>query len=158
MEQQVISIDVQDKPGVMTRISSLFSRRGFSVISLSVGQTHVSGVSRFTIVTEGDGKKMEQIRKQCQKIIHVLKTKQLFPKSSILREFAILKLKVESQSQHDLMHIVDFYGGRLLHSSGNQLILEFSGSDQKIDKIFTELKSFKILESIRTGKVGMKFE
>jgi len=153
---QVISIEVEDQPVVLTRISALFARRGFNIKSLSVAHTHLPGLSRFTIVTSGNNKVLEQIRKQCQKLIHVLRTQFLNPENSVLREFTIVKIERDLQKLPHLHHLVDFYGGRLLDLSENSIIVEFSGSEEKIDQIYQELQSLKVLESIRTGKVGMK--
>ena len=156
MSQQVISIEVENKPGILTKISALFSRRGFSIVSLSVGTTHKEGISRFTIVTEGNEETMEQIRKQSQKLINVLKTDRHNKIDSILREFTILKLEINDNNRSEVNHIIDFFGGRLLSLKRDNVIVEFSGSDDKINSIFSELKNVRIIESIRTGKVGMK--
>ena len=153
---QVISIEVEDQPGVMTRISALFARRGFNVKSLSVGHTHQENKSRFTVVTSGNNKVLEQIRKQCQKLIHVLRTDFLQPEDSVLREFAIVKIEKEEKNLPKLYHIVDFYGGLFLDWSPTSVIVEFAGSEKKIDAVFQEFEHFHVLESIRTGTVGMK--
>ncbi|MBL0691841.1 MAG: acetolactate synthase small subunit [SAR324 cluster bacterium] len=159
---QIISIEVEDKPGVMTRISALFSRRGFNIKSLSVGNTHENEISRFTIVTKGGDAVIEQIRKQCQKIINVLKVHQLQPEDCVLREFTIIKLKLVGTENTDdtkddkaIYNTLDLYGGRLLDISQQMLIVEFSGSEEKIDNIYKKLPPAQIIESIRTGKVGM---
>ena len=154
-ETQIISIEVEDKPGVMTRISSLFSRRGFNVISLSVGRTHKPGISRFTITTEGDQQVLEQIRKQCQKLIHVLKTHNLKVDRSVLREFTMVKLSNKAEHSDKIAHMIDFYGGRLLDITDNALIIEFSGSTEKITTVHQKLSELDVLESIRTGTAGM---
>ena len=161
-ERHVISLEVEDKPGVLSRISTLFSRRGFNVDSLTVGHTHVPGISRFTIVVRGDAEVLEQIRKQSQKLIQVLTATDLNPAESVMREFAIVKLAHSTKDEKgieeaiEINEIVDFYGGRMLDSGHGQLIVEFSGSEKKIEKVFEQLQSYKVLESIRTGKLGMK--
>ncbi|MGK0288679.1 MAG: acetolactate synthase-1/3 small subunit [bacterium] len=159
MEQrQTIAIEVEDKPGVLTRISSLFSRRGFNIESLTVGHTHTPGISRFTIVVKGDGKVLEQIRKQTQKLIHIVKSEELEISKSITREFTVIKLEYDRVVAPEINRVIDFYGGRMLDHFDGYLVVEFSGSEEKIDTIFHELKDTNILESIRTGKVGMKVE
>ena len=126
-EHKVISIEVEDKPGVLTRISSLFARRGFNIHSLSVANTHNEGRSRFTIVVEGNDDILEQIRKQTQKLIHVLKTDELHINNSIYREFALFKLEYTSDTSSLINEIVDFYGGRVLDVTDEVIIVEFSG-------------------------------
>jgi len=154
--KHVITLEVEDKPGVLTRISSLFSRRGFNIDSLTVGHTHRQGISRFTIVVRGDETVLEQIRKQSQKLIHIISTHSLDHERSVMREFAIVKLEYNESSSLGINQMVDLYGGRMLDSSNEILIVEFSGTQGKIDRIFKELQDFQIIESIRTGKIGMK--
>ncbi len=153
--RQVISLEVEDKPGVLSRISTLFSRRGYNVESLTVGHTHKPGISRFTIVVEGDDKVLEQIRKQSQKLIHVLTTEFLDKGDSVMREFAIVKLEYTDQNSLHINELVDLYGARMLSSLNETLIVEFSGSEKKIDMVFKELQDLPVMESIRTGKLGM---
>ncbi|MBU3916798.1 acetolactate synthase small subunit, partial [bacterium] len=153
--KQIIAIEVEDKPGVLSRISTLFSRRGYNIESLTVGHTHKAGISRFTIVVEGDDATMEQIRKQSQKLINVLTTENLEKEKSILREFAIVKCKYDMESSIAINEMVDLYGGRMLDSNNEILIVEFSGTEAKIDQVFSDLKRFTVLESLRTGKIGM---
>ncbi len=155
-QRQTITLEVEDKPGVLSRISTLFSRRGYNVDSLTVGHTHIPGVSRFTIVVQGDEAILEQIRKQSQKLIHVLRTESLEKDTSVTREFAIVKLAYTSASSAKINEMVDLYGGRMLDSRNEVLIVEFSGSEEKINRIFKELEKVKVMESLRTGKIGMR--
>jgi acetolactate synthase I/III small subunit len=155
-ERQTIAIEVEDKPGVLSRISTLFSRRGFNIESLTVGHTHIPGVSRFTIVVQGDETTLEQIRKQSQKLVHVLTTDNLKVGQSVMREFAIVKMRYDKDSSSRVNEIVDMYGARMLDSTNDVLIVEFSGSEEKINLVFDDLKELDVLESIRTGKIGMK--
>ena len=155
-DKHVITLEVEDKPGVLTRISSLFSRRGFNIDSLTVGHTHLPGISRFTIVVRGDERILEQIRKQTQKLIHIISTHSLDLKGSVMREFAIVKLEYNESSSLGINQMIDLYGARMLDSSNEIIIVEFSGSQDKIDRIFKELNEFNVIESIRTGKIGMK--
>jgi acetolactate synthase-1/3 small subunit len=155
-KRHIIAIEVEDKPGVLSRISTLFSRRGYNIDSLTVGHTHKKGISRFTIVVKGDDSTLEQIRKQSQKLIHVLTTENLQKESSVMREFAIVKLKYDDDSSKTINELVDLYGGRMLDSGNEVLIVEFSGAEDKINRIFDDLKQFTVLESLRTGKIGMR--
>ena len=153
--KRVLYVEVENKPGVLTRISSLFSRRGYNVESLTVGHTHEPGISRFTIVVDCDDLILEQIKKHCQKIIQVIKAEELKPEASIQREFSILKLRYDERTGERVNRVVDFYGARLLDSAEGTLTVEISGSEEKVDCVIEELKDVEIIESIRTGKVGM---
>jgi len=155
-ERYTIAIEVEDKPGVLSRISTLFSRRGYNIESLTVGHTHIPDVSRFTIVVQGDKSTLEQIRKQSQKLVHVLTTENLTVGTSVMREFAIVKLTYDKETSPRINEIVDLYGAKMLDSADGELIVEFSGSEEKIDLVFDDLKELEVLESIRTGKIGMK--
>lgn len=155
-KRHIIAIEVEDKPGVLSRISTLFSRRGYNIDSLTVGHTHKPGISRFTIVVKGDDEILEQIRKQSQKLISVLTTENLVKDGSVMREFAIIKLKYTKESSIRINEIVDLYGARMLDSTNEVLIVEFSGTEEKINMVFRDLKQFEIVESLRTGKIGMK--
>ena len=157
MEQKhIFSVEVEDKPMVLVRIASLFSRRGFNIDSLTVANTNKKGISRFTIVIYGDNKTLEQVRKQTQKIIHVLTTSELRIEDSVVREFAILKLDYNEKNAAKINHTVDFYGARMLDFSEDVLMVEVSGSTEKVDSIIQELGEKIILESMRTGKTGLK--
>jgi len=173
-QRHVIAMEVEDKPGVLTRISSLFSRRGFNVESLTVGHTHKPGISRFTVVVLGEEKELEQIRKQSQKLIHVLKTCHVVDKDTltefeleqigmkvkhgVMRELAIVKVHYDEQSSRPINHIVERFSARMLHWSGYDLLLEFSGTEEKIDAVFEELENVTVLESVRSGKIAMSVE
>ncbi|OGG94279.1 MAG: acetolactate synthase small subunit [Candidatus Lambdaproteobacteria bacterium RIFOXYD2_FULL_50_16] len=175
--RHVIALEVEDKPGVLTRISALFSRRGFNVESLTVGHTHQPGVSRFTIVVRAGEAELEQIRKQTQKLVHVLKTYHVLDREvepdermkaimaasnqvqhAVMREMALVKVHYDAQSSRQINHVVEVFSARMLHWSGKDLVLEFSGTEAKIDAVFKELDSVSVLESVRTGKVAMSIE
>ncbi|MBU2645505.1 acetolactate synthase small subunit [bacterium] len=155
-KKHIIAIEVEDIPGVLSRISTLFSRRGYNIDSLTVGRTHKDGISRFTIVVRGDDTVLEQIRKQSQKLIHILTTEHLDRKNAVMREFAIVKLVYDIESSAGINALVDLYGARMLNSLDEVLVVEFSGTEEKIDLVFEDLQSFVVLESIRTGKIGMR--
>jgi len=154
--RHIIAIEVEDKPGVLSRISTLFSRRGYNIDSLTVGHTHKPGISRFTIVVQGDDAILEQIRKQSQKLVQVLTTENLHKADSVTREFALVKLEYDKQSSARINEIVDLYGARMLDSTDGILVVEFSGTEEKIDRVFDDLSQCVVLESLRTGKIGMR--
>jgi len=155
-KRHIIAIEVEDIPGVLSRISTLFSRRGYNIDSLTVGNTHKPGISRFTIVVRGDDTVLEQIRKQSQKLVHVLTTEYLMRDNAITREFAIVKLVYDKKTAIGINELVDLYGARMLSSTDEVLVVEFSGTEEKINLVFEDLKAFEVLESLRTGKIGMR--
>lgn len=155
-KQYILSIEVEDKPMVLTRISSLVARRGFNIDSMTVANTNKKGISRFTIVMQGNEKTLEQIRKQTQKIIHVLTTSELCEEDAVIRELAILKLHYLPKNTKKINHIIDFYGARMLDSTEDVFMIEVSGTTEKIDTIIKKLGKDIILESIRTGKMGLR--
>lgn len=151
----ILAIEVEDKPGVMTRISSLFSRRGFNVESLTVGHTQQVGVSRFTIVVYGDEKELEQIRKQSQKLIHVLKTSHLEPEQAILRELALVKIEAKEEYSSQFFQLVDEFKARLLDHSDGCWVVEVSGHEKRISQFFEQISGMQILEALRSGQIGV---
>ncbi len=156
--KHTISILCDDIPGVMTRVSGLFSRRGFNIESLSVGHTEVSGKSRFTIVVKGDDRVLEQVRKQLQKLIHVIKAWDIKQDDAVEREHALIKIKLEDVKKHELLQIITAAQARIVDSSGPIWILEVTGDTRSVDNAFNLLNDYNILESIRTGKIAIERE
>jgi acetolactate synthase I/III small subunit len=154
--RHTISILCDDTPGVMTRVSGLFSRRGFNIESLSVGHTELPGKSRFTIVVKGDDSVLEQVRKQLQKLVHVIKAWDIKAGDSVEREHALLKVQVEDRRRAELLQIVTAAQARIIDSSGSIWILEVTGDTVSVDNAFNLFKDYHILESIRTGKIALE--
>jgi acetolactate synthase-1/3 small subunit len=154
--RHTISVLCDDTPGVMTRISGLFSRRGFNIESLSVGHTEVSGKSRFTIVTTGDDQVLEQVRKQLQKLIHVIKAWDIKKEEAVEREHALLKIEVEDHRRMELLQIITAVQARIVDSSGMIWILEVTGDTSSVDSAFNLFKDYRVVESIRTGKIALE--
>lgn len=153
-----ISILCDDHPGVMTRISGLFSRRGFNIESLTVGHTEKPGKSRFTIVVRGDDSVLEQVRKQLQKLVHVIKVWDISREEAVEREHALVKVEVPNNIRGELLQIVTAIQARIIDSSSNIWILEITGDTKTVNNAFTLLGNYKIIESIRTGKISLKRE
>lgn len=151
-----ISILCDDIPGVMTRISGLFSRRGFNIESLTVGHTERPGKSRFTIVVEGDNRVLEQVRKQLQKLVHVIKVWDLDHERILEREHALVKVEVHEQDRANLLQIITVLQARILNSSGSIWVLEITGDSKSVDSAINLLSQYTILESIRTGKIALE--
>lgn len=151
-----ISILCDDQPGVMTRISGLFSRRGFNIESLTVGHTELPGKSRFTIVVTGDDTVLEQVRKQLQKIVHVIKVWDIKNSEAVEREHALIKIEVPAESRSDILQIITALQARIIDSNGDIWILEVTGDTNAVNNAFNLLGDYKIVESLRTGKISLK--
>lgn len=154
--KHTISILCDNEPGVMTRISGLFSRRGFNIESLSVGTTEQTGKSRFTIVVQGDDGVLEQVRKQLQKLVHVIKVWDIKQEEIIEREHALVKIEVPGEKRSEILQILGVVDGRILDSSGNIWIVEVTGSTSAVDSAINLLTDYNIVESIRTGRIALE--
>lgn len=153
--QRMLSILVEDTPGVLARIGGLFYRRGYNITSLSVGQTEIPGKSRFTITFQGDEAIAEQIRKQAQKLINVIRTSEHTYQNSELREYALIKVNFTEENKTEIYHLVDFFKGKIIDIYESVAIIEISEEEYRIDKLMDRLSSYGIIESLRTGKVVM---
>lgn len=154
--KHTISILCEDKPGVLNRISSLFSRRGFNIESLSVGHTDLPGKSRFTIVVQGDDRVLEQVRKQLQKLVHVIKVWDIKPEDGVEREHALVKIEIDEAKRAELLQIITAVQARIIDSAKSIWTLEITGDTTMVDNALNLFKNYNILESIRTGKIALE--
>ncbi|MHC1572328.1 MAG: acetolactate synthase small subunit [Methanosarcinales archaeon] len=155
MKRHTLAVLVENKPGVLARISGLFSRRGFNIESLAVGVTENVDISRITIVVSGDDAVLEQVKKQLNKLIDVIHIAELAPNSSVSRELALIKVGVDATTRSMVMQIVDVFRARIIDVSTDSLIVEVTGSKGKIASIQRLLSQFGIKEMVRTGKVAL---
>jgi acetolactate synthase I/III small subunit len=155
-QKHTISILCNDTPGVLARIAGLFSRRGFNIESLSVGNTEIRGKSRFTIVVGGDERVLEQVRKQLQKLVHVIKAWDIKREEAIEREHALIKIEVETARKTELLQIITAVQARIISSHGSLWTLEITGDPSDVDNAFNLFKDYTILESIRTGRIALE--
>ncbi|MDH7597438.1 MAG: acetolactate synthase small subunit [Methanothrix sp.] len=153
--KHTIAVIVENKPGVLTRISGLFSRRGFNIESLSVGATDNPAYSRMTISVEGDDVVLEQVVKQLSKLINVIRVSRLDPEESVERELAIIKVSANKDTRSEIMQIVSVFRARIIDVSPRSLIIEVTGDEKKVDALQHMLRQFGIKEMARTGKVSM---
>lgn len=151
--EHIISIVVDDTPGVLTRISSLFSRRGFNIESLSVGHIEIKNKSRFTIVVNGDSNVLEQVRKQLQKLVHVIKVWDIKKEDVIEREHALIKMIIAETQRSEILQIITAVQAKIVDSFGDIWILEVTGDTGTVDNAFNLFRDYHIIESIRTGKI-----
>lgn len=159
MESHIISVIVENRFGVLARISGLFSARGYNIDSLCVAETEDPTVSRMTIVVKGDEKILEQIYKQLNKLIDVIKVIDLTKEEHIERELALIKVNTPSfNERQEVMQLVSIFRGKIVDVGKKTLTIEISGSGNKIKAILDLLKGFGIKEIIRTGKIAITRE
>jgi len=149
---KVISVLVENKPGVLHLIANLFRRRNFNIESITVGPTEQPGVARMTLTVNEDEKTIDQVVKQVAKQIDVLKVSELESGNFVMRELSLIKVKVkDSKERSDIINFVDVFRGRIIDVSTDSLTIEITGTPDKIDAFLNLMKSFGILELARTG-------
>jgi acetolactate synthase-1/3 small subunit len=154
--KHTIAILVKDHPGVLARVSSLFNRRRFNIESIAAGHSEKKGVTRITIVTEGDDAVLEQINKQLNKLVDVLRVKDLPRESSVERELALIKVSTKSVDERsEIMQLVDTFRGHIVDIDKQSLTIEITGTEEKINAQLKLLETFGILEIARTGKISL---
>ncbi len=154
-ETHTIAVLVENKFGVLAKVASLFSARGYNIDSLCVGVTQDPSVSRITLVTRGDEKILEQIRKHLSKLIDTFKVMDMGESESVEREMILIKVSAPKSSRPDIFQIVDVFRGRVVDVSSNTMTTEVTGDEGKIQAILNLLHPFGIKEIARTGKVAL---
>ena len=153
--KHTISVLVENRFGVLARISGLFSSRGFNIDSLAVGETEDPTVSRMTIVVDGDEKILEQVTKQLNKLIDVIKVLDLTGEDFIDRELILLKIHVTPSTRSEILQIVDIFQARIIDVKPVAVTIEVTGNEHKIKSILDLLKGFGIKEMVRTGRIAI---
>ena len=156
LAKHILSVLVENHPGVLSRVSGLFSRRGFNIDSLAVGITEDDNVSRMTIVVDGDDYVVEQVSKQLNKLIDVIKIKQLDKGDSVSRELALIKVCADANSRSEIIQIVEIFRGKIVDVSKNTLTVEISGPVEKIQALEDMVRPFGIKETVRTGTIAIE--
>jgi len=146
---------VEDKPGVLNRMASLFRRRGFNIDSIAVGHSEMPHLSRMTIVVNGTTTIVEQVRKQLDKVIDVVRVSNITSTDLITRELALIKVKATSSTRSEIMQIVDIFRANIVDVSSDSVTVEVTGDEGKIDSLFNLLRGFGIKELARTGCIAM---
>ncbi len=146
---------VEDKPGVLNRIASLFRRRGFNIDSIAVGHSEVAHLSRVTIVVSGSNAMVEQVRKQLDKLIDVVRVSDITANDITVRELALIKVKAASASRSEIIEIADIFRANIVDVASDSLTVEITGDEDKIGSILKLLKGFGIKEIARTGRIAM---
>jgi acetolactate synthase-1/3 small subunit len=146
---------VEDRPGVLNRVSSLFRRRNFNIESIAVGHSEQPGLSRMTIVVDGATTAVEQVRKQLDKVIEVVKVIDISEEPIVARELALIKVHATSSTRSEIIEIVDIFRANIIDVAPGSLIVEVTGDEDKIDSLYNLLKRFGVKELSRTGKIAM---
>ncbi len=152
---QILVALVEDHPGVLHRISSLFSRRRFNIISLSIGQTERKGISRMTVVVDSSSTNVEQVTKQMYKIVNVLKVSNVTKDATVIRETALIKISATKSTRTEILQIVEIFRGKVVDVTLDSLIVEMSSKPDKINSFVDLVSSFGIKELVRTGATIM---
>ena len=153
--RHTLSVLVEDKPGVLARVASLFSRRGFNITSLAVGPTEHPTVSRMTIVVEVEGLPLEQVTKQLNKLVNVLKIVELDPAASVQRELLLVKVKADLSTRSHVLETVQLFRAKVVDVASDAVTIEATGTADKLDALIRVLEPFGIRELVQSGLVAV---
>ena len=154
MSERILSVLVEDKPGVLARVASTISRRGFNINSLSVGPTHIEGRSKMTIVTELDA--VEQVKKQLNKLVNVIKIVELDPDMTIETEVLLLKVSINKDSQTSVIEKASLSGANSVDVGQDYAVFELTGSSKELNKFEDLMKPFGIIEMVKGGRIAIQ--
>ena len=155
MSRHVLSLLVEDKPGLLTRVAGLFARRGFNIESLAVGPTEMRGLSRITVVVDQDDVLLEQVTKQLNKLVNVIKVVELDAASSVQREHVLIKVRADNQSRSHVLEAVNLFRARVVDVVPDALTIEVTGDSGKIDAFLKVLEQYGIKEIAQSGLIAM---
>jgi len=146
---------VENKPGVLNRVASLFRRRGFNIESIAVGPSETPHLSRMTIVVDGTMTMVEQVRKQLDKVIDAVRVSDITEEDIVARELALIKVKATATTRSEIIQIVDIFRANIVDVASDSLTVEVTGDEDKIDSLTNLLRGFGIKELARTGRIAM---
>ncbi|MBD5396312.1 MAG: acetolactate synthase small subunit [Lachnospiraceae bacterium] len=155
MRRKVFQLLVDNTSGVLSRISGLFSRRGYNIESITAGVTADPRFTRITIVTSGDDEILDQIEKQVSKLVDVRDIKALDPENSVYRELALIKVRTNNEQRQGVISVADIFRAKIIDVASDSLIVELTGDQTKIDAFISLLDGYEILELARTGIAGL---
>lgn len=153
--KHVLSILVENKPGVLTRVAGLFARRAFNIDTLAVGPTDDPSISRITLTLDGAVHPIDQVTKQLHKLVNVLKIRDLEPEETLARELALFKLAVDGTARGEVLQLCGIFGGRVVDVAKRSLVVELTGSDDKIEAFEALVRPFGLIEMTRTGEIAI---
>jgi len=159
LKSHVISTLVENKPGVLQKVASLFTRRGFNIESITVGESETKGLATMVIISKGDEKVLEQITKQLNKLIDVIKVVDLDPNHSVKRELALIKVKADSEkTRSEIIQHANIFRGKVIDMGPSTLTIEITGDPNKINALISLLQNFGIKKIVRTGPTAISRE
>jgi acetolactate synthase-1/3 small subunit len=153
--KHILSILVENKPGVLTRVAGLFARRAFNIDTLAVGPTDDPSISRITLTLDGAVHPIDQVTKQLHKLINVLKIRDLEPEETLARELALFKLAVDGTQRAEVLQLCEIFGGRVVDVAKRSLVVELTGTDEKIEAFEALVRPFGLIEMARTGEIAI---
>lgn len=153
--KRILTILVEDRPGVLTRVAGLFSRRGYNIQNIAVGRTMESGISRMSVTVEAEPVTVEQIVKQLNKLVNVLKVSDLTDETSVERELMLIKVKAEPGKRGEIQQMAATFRAKIVDISPDSMIVEVTGEDQKLQAFLLMMQEFGIKEIVSTGKVSL---
>ena len=154
--RHVLSLLVENKPGVLARIAGLFARRGFNIESLAVGPTDDASMSRITLTVDGAAHPMDQVTKQLHKLVHVIKIRDLEPEDRVARELALFKISCQDgEARAQVMQFTDIFRGNVVDVSKRSVTVEITGTDDKVEAFEKMVRPFGLIEMVRTGEVAV---
>ena len=153
--KHILSILVENKPGVLTRIAGLFARRGFNIDTLTVGPTDDDHLSRITLTVDGALHPIDQVTKQLHKLVNVIKIRDLEPTETVARELALFKVSADGSSRAEVMQMVEIFRGKIIDVAKRSVIVEVTGSWDKIEAFERMVRPFGLIEMARTGEIAI---
>ena len=153
--KHILSILVENKPGVLTRITSLFARRGFNIDTLSVGPTDDDHISRITITLDGANHPIDQVTKQLHKLVNVLKIRDLEPADAVSRELAMFKIAADGVQRAEVMQLCEIFRGKVIDVTKRSVVVEVTGTVDKIEAFERNVRPFGLIEMMRTGEIAI---
>jgi len=155
MSHHVLSLLVEDKPGLLTRVAGLFARRGFNINSLAVGPTEIEGLSRITVVVDVEELPLEQVTKQLNKLVNVIKIVELDPEASVQREHLLIKVRVDNTTRSQILEAVNLFRARVVDVSPDALVIEVTGDSGKVQALLRVLEPYGIREIAQSGLLAI---
>jgi acetolactate synthase-1/3 small subunit len=153
--KHILSLLVENKPGVLARIAGLFARRGFNIDSLAVGPTDDATISRITLTVDGAAHPIDQVTKQLHKLVNVIKIRDLEPEETVARELALFKISADGDRRAQIMQFTDIFRGKIVDVSRRSLTVEVTGTDDKIEAFEQMVRPFGLIELVRTGEIAV---
>lgn len=155
IQSATFSVLVENRFGVLARVAGLFSGRGYNIDSLTVSPTHDENFSRMTIVTHGDASILEQIEKQLNKLVDVVKVTNLTGTGYVARELMLIKVRAEGHGRNEILQVADVFKANVVNVSADSLVIQVTGKQEKLDAFAELMKTFGIIELARTGQVAL---